>query len=76
MHSLIISLHLLLYSFKTNRKGDMAGLYLIQVTFFICLIARFDGQALYKEKCVNEIDNEMQHLYRKLFGTKLYIYIL
>lgn len=54
----------------------MAGLYLIQVTIFICLIACFDGQALYKEKCVNEIDTEMQQLYRKLFGTKLYIYIL
>lgn len=54
----------------------MAGLYLIQVTIFICLIACFDGQALYKEKCVNGIDNEMQQLYRKLFGTKLYIYIL
>lgn len=41
----------------------MAGLYLIQVTILICLIACVDGQALYEEICVNKIVNEMHQFY-------------
>lgn len=43
----------------------MAGLYLIQGTILICLIACVDGQALYEEICVNKIVNEMHQFYGK-----------
>lgn len=50
---------------KPNEEGYMAGLYLIQVTILICLIACVDGQALYEEICVNKIVNEMHQFYGK-----------
>uniref|UniRef100_K1QMT6 Collectin-12 n=1 Tax=Magallana gigas TaxID=29159 RepID=K1QMT6_MAGGI len=48
---------------KANEEGYMAGLYLIQVTILICLIACVDGQALYEDICVNKIVNEMHQFY-------------
>lgn len=37
----------------------MSGLYLIQVTISICIMAGFDGQTLYEDNC-NRVDEMYQ----------------
>lgn len=55
----------------------MSGLYLIQVTISICIMAGFDGQSLYEDNCnrVDEMYQRFNEAYSKFLAVKGFFFL-